>query len=294
LATLDGGALLQNIPTIWRKMQHLALAMPITAIAAAGIAFGIAKPAFAEFEIQEADIEKGEIELEYRGALHWGLADPDFDPLRQSHEFEMQMGITDYWLISVTPNLEQSLGDNLEASSIEVGTQFQFLKRKGNGVALAFQASYAQATVQGNANEIEFGPIVEVVEGPVSFTFDPLFTKQQGEFADQEGLGFEYGWQLKYQLKSRWALALEMFGEIDDLANPGSFNDQNHSLGPTLYYTFGKVDTDEGTAADEDDDKKDEKSGREAATLTLGVGLQFGLTGATSDTALKLNGQLEF
>jgi hypothetical protein len=285
---------LQNMQTIWRKMQHLALAMPITAVAAAGMASVTVRPALAEFEIQEADIERGEIELEYRGALHWGLADPGFDPLHQSHEFEMQMGITDYWLISVTPSLQQPLGDNLEESSIEVGTQLQFLKRKGDGLALAFQASYEQATVQGNANEIQFGPIVEVVEGPVSFIFDPLFTKQQGEFANQEGLGFEYGWQLKYQLKSRWALALEMFGEIDDLANPGSFNDQNHSLGPTLYYTFGKVDTNEGAKADEDDNSKDEKSGGESATLTLGVGLQFGLTGATSDTALKLNGQLEF
>jgi hypothetical protein len=114
------------------------------------------------------------------------------------------------------------------------------------------------------------------------------------EFADQEGLGFQYGWQLKYELKSRWTLALQMFGEIDDLADPGSFNDQNHGLGPTLYYTFGKADSDEGAKAEEDDDKKDEKSGEQYATLTLGVGLQFGLTDATSDTALKLNGQLEF
>jgi hypothetical protein len=28
--------------------------------------------AFAEFEIQEADIEKGEVEIEYRDAYHWG------------------------------------------------------------------------------------------------------------------------------------------------------------------------------------------------------------------------------
>ena len=31
------------------------------------------KPALAEFEIQESQVEKGEIELEYRGAVHWGF-----------------------------------------------------------------------------------------------------------------------------------------------------------------------------------------------------------------------------
>ena len=40
------------------------------------MAFGLfiaLEPALAEFEIQEAGIEKGEVELEYRGAVHWGF-----------------------------------------------------------------------------------------------------------------------------------------------------------------------------------------------------------------------------
>jgi hypothetical protein len=268
--------------------------MGLMVLAAAGMTFGSAKSAFAEFDIEEADIEKGSIQLEYRGALHWGLPDPSFDPLRDSHQVDLQMGVTDWWMLSITPGFEQPLGENLGLSSIEIGTQVQFLKRKGDGVALGFQASYAQATVQGNANQITSGPIFEVVEGPLSFIFDPLFTKQTGEFADQEGLGFQYAWQLKYELKSHWALALEMFGEIDDLANAGSFDDQKHSLGPTLYYTFGTAGSTEVAEAGEDDDKKDEKPGDQSGTLTLGVGLQFGLTGATSDTALKLNVEREF
>lgn len=181
----------------------------------------------------------------------------------------------------------------MDLSTIEVGTQLQFLKRQGDGVALAFQASYEQAVIQGNANQISFGPIVEVVKGPVSLTLDPLFTKQRGDFADQEALGFQYGWQLKYELTSRWALALEMFGEIDDLANAGSFNDQNHSLGPTLYYTFGG-DTNEEGGRGTDEEKSGDVSERRAPQLNLGAGIQLGLTDATSDVALKLAAELDF
>ena len=44
-----------------------------------------------------------------------------------------------------------------------------------------------------------------------------------------------------------------MFGEIEDLANAGSFNDQNHSLGPTLFYNPG---------GDDDEDEGKGKRGR--------------------------------
>ena len=52
-------------------------------------------------------------------------------------------------------------------------------------------------------------------------TLNPLFSRQQGEFADQQGLGFEYGWRVKYEFARSWAWRLEMFGNIEDLANAG-------------------------------------------------------------------------
>jgi hypothetical protein len=45
----------------------------LASCATAGLVLFAAEPAFAEFQIQEAGIEKGEVELEYRGAYHWGL-----------------------------------------------------------------------------------------------------------------------------------------------------------------------------------------------------------------------------
>ena len=81
-----------------RKLQHLACTVAVSAIATAGLTLAGTKQVLAEFEIQEAGIEKGEVELEYRGAYHWGLPQAEEDeevPLPQSHDFEIQMGITD-------------------------------------------------------------------------------------------------------------------------------------------------------------------------------------------------------
>ena len=82
-----------------------------------------------------------------------------------------------------------------------------------------------------------------------------------------------------------------MFGEIEDLSNAGTFNDQNHSLGPTLFYNPGGDDDEAEGKKGDDDDKATKAPDME---FSLNVGVQFGLTDATSDAALKFQGSLEF
>jgi hypothetical protein len=257
----------------------------------------VTEPAFAEFQIQEAGIEKGEVELEYRGAYHWGVPqvtdiNENANDLVQSHEFELQMGVTDWWLLSVTAGFDQPLGENLQGSAV---TEFALLKRQGDGIALSFQTGYEQAfnhgaQIDGDPNQFGFGPIVELAEGPLLLTLNPLFTKQIGTFADQEGLGFEYGWRGEYDFTRRWGVGVEMFGEIEDLANAGPFNSQVHSIGPTLFYNFGG---DEDEAKGSEEDKNGEARVPSATALSMNVGVQF-VTDATSDTALKFQGSLAF
>ena len=58
------------------------------------------------------------------------------------------------------------------------------------------------------------------------------------------------------------ALGVEMFGEIEDLSNAGSFNDQNHSIGPTLFWQPGGDDDEEaGDGGEGDDDNERQRSG---------------------------------
>ncbi len=83
-----------------------------------------------------------------------------------------------------------------------------------------------------------------------------------------------------------------MFGEIEDLSNAGSFDDQPHSLGPTLFYNPGEDDDDEGGGHGDDDDNGKLTAEAPEMEVSLNVGVQFGLTDVTSDTALKFQGSL--
>jgi hypothetical protein len=279
-------------------------------MATAGLMILGAKPVLAEFDIQEAGIEKGEVELEYRGAYHWGVPQVTDDNENandtvQSHELELQMGINDWFLIQVTSGFDQPLGGNMQASTVELEAEFAMIKREGDGAALSFQAGYEQAINNhkhlddAEASAFGFGPIVEWAAGSFLLTLNPLFTRQVGTYADQEGLGFEYGWRGEYDFAKRWGVGVEMFGEVEDLANAGSFNDQVHSIGPTLFYKIGggdddKGDDDKAKAGGDDDDAKGKISGPPDREYSLNVGVQFGLTDATSDTALKFQGSVSF
>ena len=290
-----------------RHAQRLALT------AAALVAFGLTtittNVALAEFEIQESNIEKGEVELEYRGAVHWGFPKAEREeaeeggegaldteeaeaPLRQSHDFEAEWGVTNWWLLAITLGTEQPLGEDFNLTSVELETQVELKERKGNGIGLAFQAGYGIATIGGEADEIEFGPIVELASGEALLTLNPLFTSQVGEDRETDGLGFEYGWRAQYNFAKKWAVGAEMFGEIEDLSHAGSFNDQQHSLGPTLFYMPGGDDDDDNGNGDDDD--KNKVGGPPEMEISLNVGVQFGLTDVTSDTALKFQGSLGF
>jgi hypothetical protein len=287
----------------------LALTAAVSALAASGLTIGTSKPALAEFEIQESNVEKGEKEFEYRGAVHWGFPKTERDdageeedkggaaeeeeegPPRQSHDFEFQYGITERWLFSTTLTADEPLDKDFALNSVELELQYEFIEIKNNkGIGLAFQGGYGFATRGGEADEIEFGPIVELGTGKLLLTLNPLFSGQVGENRETDGLGFEYGWRAEYDFAKHWGIGVEMFGEIEDLANAGSFDDQNHSIGPTLFWNPG---SEEGEAKGGDEDEDNNKvPGPPNLELSFNVGVQFGLTDVTSDGALKFQGSL--
>lgn len=254
--------------------------------------------AHAEFEIQESTIDAGEIQLQYRGAWHSGLPaqddEVDFDllpdieesDLRQSHDFELQMSVTSHWLLALTHTFDEPVDGDFRLSAIEFETQVEFITREGDGLGLAVQGGMERPDARLEADpDFHVGPIMELSKSNFTLVTNPLFFKNYGDVNDQEGWGFEYGWQGRYEaLDGALWLAVEMFGEIEDMSNAGPFEQQIHSIGPAFYYTFG-MDDDEG--GEEDEFAKSRE-------LTVSLGGQFGLTEETSDFAVKVFVGYEF
>ena len=195
-------------------------------------------------------------------------------------------------MFSTALSADEPLDKNFNVSSVEAELQYELIEREGNGLGLAFLGAYGFATRGGEADEIEFGPIVELASGKALLTTNTFFTSQVGDNRETDGLGFEYGWRAQYAFAKKWGVGVEMFGEIEDLSHAGSFNDQQHSIGPTLFFNPG--------GANGDDDNGNEMgnhikvAGPAKPEFSINVGVQFGLTDLTSNSALKFQGALEF
>lgn len=305
-----GGDKLQDHSVIRRWGSPVAAGL----ITAATMLVGL-PAAWAEFEIQEAEVEKGEKECEYRGAVHSGFPKAEREEaeeeeedddvvgaleeeeegefLRQSYDVECEYGVTNRVKLGATVSADEPLDEDFDVSSVNAALMYALVKREGNGIALTFLTEYGFATRGGEADELEFGPIVELASGGFLLTTNTFFTSQVGDHRETDSLGFEYGWRAQQRIAKRWAVGVEMFGEIEDLSDAGSFDDQQHSIGPTLFFLGGDDDDDDnGGNGNDDDDKK--VGGPPETEVSFNVGVQFGLTDFTSDTAVKFQGSIGF
>ncbi len=272
--------------------------LPFTLVFAIGAVACASSPALAvDFEIQEATVEKGEIELEYRGSVfdgqprlsaEEGEEEEDEAPLDHAHDVELQLGLTDRFMLSFTGAFEQPVDDDFRLSVFEVEAQYELFARQN--WAMSFQFEYEIATIGNTPDEFSYGPLIENWFGPYRMTSNLFLTGQAGDAVETDAPGFEYALQFKRNLAASLGLGVEAFGEIEDLSNAGSFEDQEHYAGPMLYFG-GNGDEAEDEAGEKDDGIKHE--GRRTE-LSLSAGVLFGMTDVTSDIVYRLNGFLQF
>ena len=257
-----------------------------------------APPAWAvDFEIQEATVEKGEVELEYRGAVFDGQpkleaedGEEEESPLEQTHDAELQLSLTDRVMFSVTGTFDEPAREDFRLSVTEIEVQYEIIQRQHFGMSLQFE--YEFATIGDTPDELSLAALLEKQSGPIHTTANLFLTSQAGEAVETDAPGFEYALQSKGSVSKRWGIGAEAFGEIEDLSNPGSFDEQEHYVGPMIYYALGGDDDDrDGREGGEDEQGNGE---REGPNLSLSFGVLFGVTDVTSDTAFRLNGSLEF
>ena len=242
-------------------------------------------PALAQFYVRQPDVEKGETEVEEHGAVYAGPGDDE--SLRQSHEVEFKRGLTDRGQLIVEGFFEQPIGESLQFTDFEIGGQYELIKPEGDGFAFAFRTLYE--AVRSAPDEILFGPLARYTAGRNSTTLNTFFVGQVGDHPEIDGLEFQYNWQLKHEVNHRVSLGVEAFGEIEDLAHVGSFNDQLHRAGPVIYLNFGEEAEGYGEKRENEGEQKSE-----APELKMAAGVLFGLSDATSDLTFKLDAEVEF
>ncbi|MEQ1719413.1 MAG: hypothetical protein ABL907_26050 [Hyphomicrobium sp.] len=230
------------------------------------------------------------------GASH-AHEDGGHAPLAAAHEFAIHGGLTDFWMAKVALAAEREDGGDYALSSVALENVFRLPNARSTG---AFDAAWFTALSagvdSGATNAIEFGPVLSLASGPVTLTLNPFLEKTFGHNRE-DGIAFTYGWRATYEIAERLSIGLEGYGEIENVANAPAARDQIHRFGPVIY--LGHVHGGARSHA-HGDHVAETGTGHGAQSLpeaqdTPGsdwhaeIGILFGMTHATPDTAVKLN-----
>ncbi len=249
---------------------------------------------------------------------------------RERYALEMQMGITTWFRARVGIEFEKERLDDpaspaqanafedLHFTGVALEGVFVAIPVKKDGIGLGLLTEY-DASIRGGLNQLYIGPIIQAVSGPWSATANLLLVQHFGtpdrghQLPADRKQDFAYALQLQYEVSPTWALALEGYGTFDRIGGSGTQSAEQaafgsfdqHRAGPVVYYRFkqdagasnaksravkGLRKDDDAPGAGGKDDDQDEKAG----TISIGVGLLFGLNANTPSETLKVSVELNF
>jgi hypothetical protein len=234
--------------------------------AATGIclACGVGIPAFA-FDISDPEVEKGQQKFEAIHVGQAGFASGSSGNMRNLQSLGYSYGLTDFWQLKGGVAGDRLDDRDWRVTSLFVESTFELIDIGKGGLGLAWFTAVSAAASDDATNAVTFGPIVKFARGRYSLTLNPFLDKSFGQ-NHESGIALAYGWQANAGIGNGVTLSLAGFGRIDAIGSAPSVSEQEHKVGPLVGYEF------------EVSDKR---------TMALELGVFFGLTEATADTAVK-------
>jgi len=241
-------------------------------------------------EVKKPKVHEGEVEVEYHGASFAENPEDAEEKLRHTHEIEVSAGFASFWKLGVAGELEKSAGDDFDLAEVELINTFVLKRDTGDGLALGLFAAIG-TEIGDPASAIEVGPIVQFRSGRFTLltnTFLPYsFNTEEGDF-----FSFEYATQAKYDFSHQFGIGIEAYGEVEDLGDAAPFDQQEHRLGPVIYWSLGHDHL--GVPAEHHGLKDEGAVGAETLHMSAAFGVLFGATDVTNDVTLKWDLEVEF
>lgn len=253
-----------------------------------------ASPAYA-IGLEEAGVERGEVEVEYEGSY---TDDNTEGAYEHEHELEVEIGLTDWLKLGLGIGFEEEEGErDFEFSEIEASATIELVDPEKSGFGFALYAGisneFAAEADDPDEKEYKLGAIAEKEFGKWLFRGNLFYISDIDAEDDEKFDGVEYAYQAKYTFSETWALGLEGYGSHKDLDDPAEDDVDEHKLGPVIYYSRELEERGRHAVSmkDDDDDGDDEEEGLE---FEASAGLLFGVTDDTPDLTVKWNLGLEF
>jgi hypothetical protein len=149
------------------------------------------------------------------------------------YKFSFEHGFTTFWVSEIEAKFAYANGSGSELKALEWENKFQ-LTPQGKYWADFGLLAEAEFSVQGDAHEFEFGPLIGKSFGRTEVTVNLFLEREFGPDAGAE-TEFSYRARLRYRLSPHFEPAIEAYGSPGDIGNFEPGDEQRHQLGPAFY-----------------------------------------------------------
>ena len=237
------------------------------------LALASSLPALAQsFDIHAPESHRGSFDIEALSGANLGRTRGDPDFLRNAHEFKAVYGISDRWMFELGALVEKPALDETRLARISLENIFVVQPPVKHGFGFGWYAASEIRTSEATHNSILFGPLIQFNAGKAEFLINPILHKTFGQNATP-GIDLNYIWRAKYEVQHGFGVGAMGYGNIEDLGSGPSFNQQDHRIGPALFFD---VPMDKGR------------------DLDISLGAYFGVTGASPEASVMLNFGIPF
>lgn len=212
-------------------------ARAVTALAA-GIAFATASDAHAIDKIYSPIVEEGELEIETRGTYTFDDREDRDDAYKQL--IGMGYGFTDRIAADAYMELKQEPQSDTDVQAVLGEVRFQLFEQGeyflDSGLYLELERDIVE-----NEWEVEGKILLEKSTGDFTHTLNVIFGRAGFE-RHAGSVELETALKTRYRYSQAFEPGIELFDSFGDIDDMGSWNEEEHAVGPAVYgKLFGSV-----------------------------------------------------
>lgn len=188
-------------------------------------------------DIVQPEVSKGEAEARSVNVLNGRYAAGTAGVARSTHELSYATSPTDWINITLHLELDDVRFDGWRADHIGMETLVPLVRttEERGGLAVSWYTTLQLSTDRDSTNSLVFGPIAKLSTpgGKGWLTVNSNFEDQFGRNAGPS-LNILYGWQARWKLSDAWAIGIDGFGKVPDIAHMPGASEHDHRVGPAL------------------------------------------------------------
>jgi high-affinity iron transporter len=193
---------------------------------------------FATKKVYSPIVEKGEVEVEFRGGIDFDSRDSKNN--KQVYKYALGYGVTERWFTEIYGETEKAAYDNdYEFVAVEWENRLQLFEQGKYWLDAGLYFAYETTVKEKTADKVEAKILLEKTFGNFLHTANIIFENEVGGGANNQ-MTAGLAWSSRYRWQKSFESGLEWYSDFGELGQSWAYRKQSHQVGPVFYGEIGE------------------------------------------------------